>query len=778
MNRRIRISVLVFFIVTLFLTLSFSVGAEVYEPDTSSSEVYTYDTSECNRTLKIRCVDEIGNLLKEVNFHVKTGEETYAHVSLYGYRPFAFSSDQGLWETCKLMWTSGGSHCYGSADVKYHFRTALSMNTMTATVVMRKFDDVTVTVRHYKEALYGTNLAFHEYVFETSHSQLLNSGDYISTSANSYEGFSLKSEYQSNVSGNFSYSWLGKYENCPSLNDSMKWEIQKSALDEEYGEYTEYSEDQNGTLGYIYNRTFYIDYLYDVNMYTVTFHPNGGNGEVPGAIVWYYGYDRIIPKAPTPERSGYLFKGWSISQRASKADYFPNDSITVGLDTVLYAVWERDDYDFSVSALTVSQVEELFPNDTVTVSVRSDNWDRNDAYEDIPISLYYDGTLFHTQYVDFKAYGIAYVKFNVCIGSSAGNHKIEIRINWEEKDKEVNSKNNMVCTEINVLSDSYDFSVEALTGNAQYREGHEVITGFLVYNNSERMVLPNADANIIFTAYYYCDQQEVVITSQIWNDVVIPVGESNLVYFRWTVPDGLEGNAVYCKCTVNFDGRLKEGNLADNTTTLSTVIAPRQESQTQNPTYEAQVPNGFTNTSVPNTKAGTAVWSVWVYEQGTFVKKTYGIRANVSSPVITPGSTCDSAYYSDGKWTMKSGYGITLDFDSVTVGSLSGYTMPLSNAYTGAQSIYATFPEYRYVSTEGEYRALEFADGAWRFIKNESADGNERLHYIPVWFEDGPYIVSVTVTDIWTPIGMITAVRSSNTVLIDGNIFDDFYVGG
>ena len=39
------------------------------------------------------------------------------------------------------------------------------------------------------------------------------------------------------------------------------------------------------------------------------------------------------------------------------------------------------------------------------------------------------------------------------------------------------------------------------------------------------------------------------------------------------------------------------------------------------------------------------------------------------------------------------------------------------------------------------------------------------------------YTVSVTATQIWTPAGMITAVCNANTLIIDGTIYDDYYVG-
>ena len=103
--------------------------------------------------------------------------------------------------------------------------------------------------------------------------------------------------------------------------------------------------------------------------------------------------------------------------------------------------------------------------------------------------------------------------------------------------------------------------------------------------------------------------------------------------------------------------------------------------------------------------------------------------------------------------------------------------MPDSSAFTSAQNIYATFPEYNYSVIENEYRTLQYVYNNYQFEQNPNADGNARLHYIPVYVGNGNYIVSVTATQIWTPAGMITATRNSNTIVLDGSIFDDYYVG-
>ena len=84
-----------------------------------------------------------------------------------------------------------------------------------------------------------------------------------------------------------------------------------------------------------------------------------------------------------------------------------------------------------------------------------------------------------------------------------------------------------------------------------------------------------------------------------------------------------------------------------------------------------------------------------------------------------------------------------------------------------------------YSTTEGNYRTLEYDGGCYRFYKNPDAEDrynqDARLHFIPIYVENGNYVVSITVTEFWTPVGMITAVENSNIIKIDGTIYDDWY---
>jgi hypothetical protein len=165
---------------------------------------------------------------------------------------------------------------------------------------------------------------------------------------------------------------------------------------------------------------------------------------------------------------------------------------------------------------------------------------------------------------------------------------------------------------------------------------------------------------------------------------------------------------------------------------------------------------------------------MWEYENGEFVLQKYGISLADIDPEISPNSNCTSAVFDGGVWRMKSGYGITLFYAPVIV-ALNGYQMPDDMAFTDAQALYATFPEHGYSVDIGEYRDLVFVNGEWCFAENESSDQNDRVHYVPLWQSDGEYVVSVMLTELWTPVGRITTVRNSNAIVIDGSLYDDWY---
>ena len=312
--------------------------------------------------------------------------------------------------------------------------------------------------------------------------------------------------------------------------------------------------------------------------------------------------------------------------------------------------------------------------------------------------------------------------------------------------------------------------------NGEYVEGFEVISSFYVTNEAASDIIPSDGVSFDFVVYSMNGSSTNVVSQQTWENVVIPAGGRNLVYFKWKVPEGSAGTTYFCKGTINPGRMANESNSSNNTTEFAVLAQSIGSSQTPNTHFESNAPSSYNpSITAPNAKSGSATWNMWVYENGSIVLKQYGVSVTFSDPDLLPSSACLTAEKVGNTWKMKSGYGVTISWNPKLVAK-SGYTMPSSNAYTAAQSVFATFPEYAYSTASYKYRTLEQVGGYYQFVANADADGNARVHFIPVYVEDGNYTVSATATHIWTPAGMISAVRNVN-VVIDGTIYDDWYQG-
>lgn len=436
---------------------------------------------------------------------------------------------------------------------------------------------------------------------------------------------------------------------------------------------------------------------------------------------------------------------------------------------------EREYYEFSVSNLQITPTT-CYENDTVKVTFRTDSWDRYNAYNDIPVQLLYNGSVIYTEYVDYAVYGGKNHTLNLNVGGTVGVNDIKVRVNWPNHSSEINPNNNETSTVQVTVKPKIDLTIQAITPNSDYRAGMTVVTSYRIYNNNRHSIIPSHNNTVSFEAYYYNGSTKVVISSQTWKQAVIPFYDNNLVYFKWTVPSNIAGKTVYCKAVVNSENGFDEYNTSNNTATLTRTVAKVNTSQTPDTQYEETKPNGFTIPSSPSTSTGSAKWSLWTYSNGSFVKKNYGVAISSTAPTITPDEDSPSAEYKSGQWQMRSGHGIYLSYyPSIT--SISGYTMPASSAYTAVQRVEAAFPEFKYAKTVGSFRSIEKYGGAWVFVRNTTADLNERLHFTPLWYPNGNYIISVMATDVWTPSGMISSVRNSNTIKIIDSAYDDWYVG-
>ena len=524
---------------------------------------------------------------------------------------------------------------------------------------------------------------------------------------------------------------------------------------------------------YTANESVTLYAVWEINTYTVSFDANGGTN-APNSQKKTHGQNLILTVA-IPTRPNHVFLGWAADSSATSIAYAPGATYTAEEDVTLYAVWQERNYDFSVSDLTVTP-DEIEQYGKVTVKFRVDNWDRNLPYANIPVEVLLNGEVIYSTTVNFSAYGVQNIVFGLNVGASLGTQTLEARINWSDHNSETRTGNNSVSATFTVKK-VVETSTSAVSVKGEYTEGSQVISSFYVNNEGSSDVLPEDNVSFDFLVYYLDGGKVKTVSQQTWDKVVIPANGRNLVYFKWTIPADSVGTTFYCKGTVSHANAAKEQNSDNNTTEYAVVATDYVSSQTPNTRFEKNAPAGYSpNATAPVAKAGSATWNMWVYEGGKLILKSYGITVGNTTPTVTPGSGCLTAEKVGSSWKMKSGYGITLNWNPALVAK-SGYIMPGADAYTEAQNVYATFPEFGFSMASEKYRTLEKVGGAYGFIANPNADKNERVHFIPVYVQDGNYTVSVTATQIWTPAGMITAIRNANTLTINGTIYDDYYVG-
>ncbi len=189
--------------------------------------------------------------------------------------------------------------------------------------------------------------------------------------------------------------------------------------------------------------------------------------------------------------------------------------------------------------------------------------------------------------------------------------------------------------------------------------------------------------------------------------------------------------------------------------------------------FEKKAPDGFTVPPQPTKTTQYATWYEYVYENGAFVKKQYGVGFTGTTDAMTP-ATGETHKEADGKWTMKSGYGISLSANPNLTSAVSGYLMPSVSAYTGLQYSLALFPEYGYSLAAGQCTTLQRGSYDPTLPR---LSGYGRVHFTPLWYPDGDYTVRIQHSDAWTPSGMLTLYSITNSITIAGNAYDDHYIG-
>lgn len=308
----------------------------------------------------------------------------------------------------------------------------------------------------------------------------------------------------------------------------------------------------------------------------------------------------------------------------------------------------------------------------------------------------------------------------------------------------------------------HPLTLTPIAQNADYRENTEVITSFWLNNTYTDDYTPSDNISILFKVYNGTKQIATYTKTQ----AIVPGLESNLVYFKWKVPTGLNG------ADVTITGEIIEDGASYNLASANYTTTPYTVSSTDDTQFEKTKPAGFSIPLSKDNKSYSASWWEWTYSSGEFKKVSYAIGIADNSATLTP-ATGSTAVKNGSSWTMKSGYGLSLALTNSNK-SISGYTTPSSAAYTKPQYAFALMPEFDYSTKESEYRTLELVSNEWKFRTNGTYG---RVHFTPLWYPDGKYIMSITQSDCWTPAGMITRTINTNTINISESAYDDWYVG-
>ncbi|MCL2816687.1 MAG: hypothetical protein FWD23_18970 [Oscillospiraceae bacterium] len=336
--------------------------------------------------------------------------------------------------------------------------------------------------------------------------------------------------------------------------------------------------------------------------------------------------------------------------------------------------------------------------------------------------------------------------------------------------------------------------------DVEYRTNTEVVTAVTLSSPVE--INYKSVANVTF----HLPGRSYTVTG-----VVMPVGESQLVWLKWTTP----ATAQYVTI-----------NITTNRGTLSQrqIVARIVNNYEDNPPPDPKATdrnNTFSASAAPsNPQRTSASWSIWwawwqenweweadwqwvpdvrwvsnwVYvsdvvgwfdygyyfdfgqwwdfgewvDNGWWVFHTANYHVNlVAASAITP----DTRVPVTSVTAIKSGYGI----NNTLTANMESIQLEIDSHITGAQVAISYFPEFKYTTY---WRLLDLTargrSARFEFRHNPFSAYNHRVHFTPVWFPNGSYNVYTYVLDAWTPVGMLSA-NVTGSINIQESVFDDWF---
>lgn len=272
-------------------------------------------------------------------------------------------------------------------------------------------------------------------------------------------------------------------------------------------------------------------------------------------------------------------------------------------------------------------------------------------------------------------------------------------------------------------------------------------------------------------------------TSVSTQTILCPANKQSYIPFKFHTPDNSTSSGIplTIKVEIDPDNKFEETSKTDNIITKTITIDSADYTEPPATTYQPTAPSTWKGTetgSYPSTN--TLNWQEWRYENNTLVLKSFYVKAAASFQ-LTPDSRAASSTYdaASNLWTMRSGYGFS---NSTTVHVTTNYDNP--DLITLPQRIRVYFPEFDY-HQQNNLRELEQTSKTgsatdytvtYAFKQNPQSRTHARLHFTPLWFQDGDYVVLENARDIWTPGGQLN-MWGTYTINISGSVYDDWHAG-
>lgn len=512
------------------------------------------------------------------------------------------------------------------------------------------------------------------------------------------------------------------------------------------------------------------EYDYSPITYNIAYDLNGGtnNANNPTTYNVLYGKDLY-----SPTKSGYEFLGWMRDYTSSQIT-LPAADNNYHFYSVLNDIEPGTEYEFSIGNAKVTNgtaanftcmIYDFTDNKVLTSTNLSFGKNLNysltcptyaNASHDIQIIIY-SGVNGSTSGV-----GTAYTSVNIKYYVDGINKGCDsVFSSSEQLYAELAKRTTGDIKLVAKWNTNANIAIVPIDPNAQYREKTNVMSSFWLVNISNYDYTPSTGAKVVF-GVYNSDGQKIAGETQ---SFVSPNNDKNLAYFKWYVPDGYASSYLTVKAYI-LDGTNQYGHIERSYEIVSYDIC-----KTPDTSYKNQAPEDFSVPSSGFDNNAKARWWQWEYIDGEFIKKQYAVSNSAGSMLLTT-PTNPSAYFESGKLVMKSGYGFECSFIPEMF-SVSGYESNSASKCVAPQYFYALFPEYNYSYGIDKSRSFEIVSGKKVFVNTE---GMGRQHFTPVYYPDGKYNFQVVLSDCWTPAGMLTSYKTM-TIQIDGNMYDDWYVG-